>query len=306
LIKDRFGRPITSLRISLTQKCNLECFYCHREGENKENDDEMTSEEIAKIVEIASHFGISKVKLTGGEPLLREDIFDIISKIRSIKGIVEVSMTTNGTLLAEKAKKLKEAGLSRVNVNFPSRKRDVYKAITRRDYVKNVEEGINEAYKVGLNPVKVNMVVLKSLNDEEIWDMINYLADKDLTLQLIELEKLGNVKEEIYDKYFFDLDKIEKKLLNDSFKVEVKNLQNRKVYYLKSGGRIELVRPFHNSEFCMNCTRIRITSDGKIKPCLMKMNNHVDILSSIRANASDNELRKIFLEAIMLREPFFR
>ncbi|MCX8176058.1 MAG: GTP 3',8-cyclase MoaA [Candidatus Bathyarchaeota archaeon] len=306
MIKDRFGRPITSLRISLTQKCNLRCLYCHKEGEVKENSDEMTSGEVKKIVEVASYFGISKVKLTGGEPLLRSDVFDVISKIRSIKGITEVSMTTNGTLLAGKTKKLKKAGLSRVNVNFPSRKKSTYEAITGKDYVKNVEEGIEEACETGLNPVKVNMVVLKSLNDEEVWDMINYLANKDITLQLIELEKLGNVKEEVYSKYFFDLSEVEKKLLNNSFKVEVRNFQNRKVYYLKDGGRVELIRPFHNSEFCMNCTRIRITSDGKIKPCLMKVDNQHDILSSIRTNTPTNELYKIFLEAVMLREPFFR
>ncbi|MGP3667089.1 MAG: GTP 3',8-cyclase MoaA [Candidatus Bathyarchaeota archaeon] len=307
MIKDGFGRPITSLRISLTQKCNLKCFYCHKEGEVKENN-EMTSGEIEKIVKVASYFGVSKVKLTGGEPLLRNDIFDVISKIKSIKGITEISMTTNGTLLAGKVKWLKEAGLSRVNVNFPSKKKSTYKAITGKDYVKNVEEGIEKACEAGLNPVKVNMVVLKSLNDEEVWDMINYLANKDLTLQLIELEKLGDAKK-LYDKYYFSLDDVEKQLASKAEKVEIRSLHNRKVYYLNESGRkirVELVRPFHNSSFCINCSRLRVTASGKLKPCLMRNDNLVDIISYVRKNAPEKRLHEIFLKTVLSREPYFK
>lgn len=308
MLVDRFGRKITSLRISVTSKCNLNCIYCHKEGEKNSSTMEMSSDEIARIVMVGAKLGIKKVKLTGGEPLLREDICEIVSKISGVSDIEEVSMTTNGLLLAELAKDLKDAGLSRVNINLASLNPKIYKKITGFNHVKDVLEGIDCALKFGLKPVKINMVVLKSLNKDEVWNMINFVSNKDLILQLIELENLGEAKN-LYDKYYVSLDGIEEKLVSKAEKVEVRNLHNRKVYYLNEDygrAKVELVRPFHNSGFCMNCNRLRVTASGKLKPCLMRNNNLVDIVSYIRKNASEKILYKIFLKTVTLREPYFK
>ena len=306
VLKDRFGRPVTNLRISVTQKCNLSCIFCHKEGETGKANSEMTVEEIGKIVDIASFFGIHKVKLTGGEPLLRKDICEIVSRIRENPKIEEISLTTNGWFLADLAVNLKKAGLNRVNVNLASLNPEIYRLITGFDGVDRVKEGLYYALKAGLTPIKLNMVVLKTLNENEVWDMANFVSGKDMILQLIELENLGDAKN-LYKRYYVSLDEIEEKLRLKADKIIVRKLHNRMVYCL-DGERIkvELVRPFHNSNFCMNCRRLRVTASGMLKPCLMRTDNHVDIISAIRMGESEEKLREIFLKAIMLREPFFK
>ena len=306
VLKDRFGRPVTNLRISVTQKCNLSCIFCHKEGETGKVNSEMTVEEIGKIVDIASFFGIRKVKLTGGEPLLRKDICEIVSRIRENPKIEEISLATNGWFLADLAVNLKKAGLNRVNVNLASLNPEIYRLITGFDGVDRVKEGLYYALKVGLTPIKLNMVVLKTLNENEVWNMANFVSGKDMVLQLIELENLGDAKN-LYKKYYVSLDEIEEKLRLKADKIIVRKLHNRMVYCL-DGERIkvELVRPFHNSNFCMNCRRLRVTASGMLKPCLMRTDNHVDIISAIRAGEPEEKLKEIFLKAIMLREPFFK
>ncbi len=159
---DPHGRMVNSLRVSITQRCNFDCFFCHQEGESGP-DGEATPEEIEAIVSVAAELGIGKVKITGGEPLLREDIAEIIRRISSHMG--EVSMTTNGYLLNEKACELKEAGLDRVNVSFHSGNPDVFCKINGSDSYPRVKDGIAAAKRCGLNPVKLNMVVMKGIND---------------------------------------------------------------------------------------------------------------------------------------------
>lgn len=303
---DKFGRHLTNLRISLTQNCNLDCIFCHKEGDCEKLNEEMTVEDIRKIVEVASFFGVKKVKLTGGEPLLRENICKIISEIKNIPNIEEVSMTTNAVLLAETAKELKKAGLNRVNANLVSLKPEVYRKITQRNKLENVINGLLEAKRVGLNPVKLNMVVLKNVNYNDVDEMINFAASKDFILQLIELENLGNAKS-FYEKYYIPLDGIEEKLKHEAVDVKVRHLHNRVIYRLpRKNVQVEFVRPFHNTTFCMNCTRMRVTASGKLKPCLMRSENHVDILSHIRNGASDAQLHRIFMETLDSREPYFQ
>ncbi len=303
---DRFGRPLGNLRISLTQRCNLNCIFCHKEGDNEESIDEMTRRDIAKIVKIASSFGVKKVKLTGGEPLLRKDVCEVISEIKDIKNIEEVSMTTNAVLLDRTAKELKKAGLNRINVNLISLKSEIYQKITRRDKLENVIKGLEEANRAGLKPIKLNMVVLKNVNSDEIWNMMDFAASHNFILQLIELENLGNAKN-FYEKYYVNLDKIEDRLGRETTQVKIRPLHNRVIYRMpKKNIQVELVRPFHNTSFCMNCTRMRITASGKLKPCLMRSDNHIDILSPIRNSRSEANLKKIFIEACRAREPYFQ
>ena len=301
---DRFGRPVTQLRISLTERCNLNCLYCHMEGYGLPAE-ELSPDQIQRLVEVAAKLGMRKVKLTGGEPLLRPDLVEIVEKIAGIKGIVEVSLTTNGVLLPGAAWKLKEAGLARVNISLPSLRRRVYEAITGSSMLNKVLEGIAEAERAGLTPVKLNMVVLKRLNEQDIWLAARLIEGRDFILQLIELEKIG-AGSKIYSRYYLSLDQVRVKLEAEACKVEVRPLHNRKIYHLKNGRvRIELVRPFHNSEFCLNCKRLRVTADGKLKPCLMRNDNLVDVASLLHNPASQEVVEEAIKKAVALREPYY-
>jgi len=301
---DRFGRPVTSLRITVTKRCNLNCIYCHGEGESSSAGMEMSPEEIMQIAEVGVSSGVRKIKITGGEPLLRKDICEIISALRGIRGVDEISMTTNGTLLAEYAEDLKKAGLNRINVGLSSLNPETYRKITSADMVEKVKQGLAAA-KGGLDPIKLNVVLLKGLNEGEIWGMIDFASEQSYILQLIELERQG-IAREAFEKYYVSLEEIEHQLRRLSDRVEVRSLHNRSIFHLDGrGSKVELVRPFHSSDFCRNCTRLRLTSRGELKPCLMRDDNLVDLLSLIRKGASEEELKRAFAVAVSRREPYY-
>jgi len=304
MLKDPYGRPLESIRISVTQRCNLNCFYCHREGEDPSGREEMTPEEIQKIVAIAASLGLREVKLTGGEPLLRKDILDIVARIHDTPGIKEVSMTTNGILLSGYAYRLKKAGLARVNVSLDTLTAEKYEQITGVDALKTVVSGITKARDAGLSPVKVNMVLLKGLNEDEVLRMIDFAKKNDVILQIIELE--SSIENEFYRKYHASLDAVEHLLEGMTESVTIRKMHHRKKYHLRGGGEVEIVKPMHNTEFCRHCNRIRVTSDGKLKPCLFRNDNLVDMLGPIRKGASEEEMKKLFLEAVKYREPYFK
>jgi len=304
MLKDPYGRPLESIRISVTQRCNLNCFYCHREGEDQSKKGEMTPEEIQRIVAIAASFGLGEVKLTGGEPLIRRDILEIVTKIHETPGVKEVSMTTNGILLPEYAYDLKKAGLARVNVSLDTLKSEIYKQITGVDALKSVTFGIAKAKDAGLHPVKVNMVLLKGLNEHEVPEMIDFARKNDVILQIIELEAPD--ENEWYKRYHANLDAVEHLLESMAESITIRKMHHRKKYHLRGGGEVEIVKPMHNTEFCRHCNRIRVTSDGKLKPCLFRNDNLVDMLGPMRRGASEDTLRKVFLEAVKRREPYFK
>jgi len=303
-VTDNFKRPLISLRISITNRCNVKCFYCHHDGIVPQ-DYEMTPQEIERIVTVAKELGIEKIRLSGGEPLVRDDIIDMVSRIAKI-GFKDISLTTNGILLERYAEKLHEVGLTRVNVSFDTLNPDTYRFITKRNYMENAKAGIQRAVESGLNPVKVNMVVMKGINDNEIWDMFKFCRETGAILQLIELLKTEADKpESFFDKYHYDMGELEDELTEMSDQVKTRKfMQDRKKYFVE-GGEIEIVRPMDNTEFCKNCTRLRITPDGKIKPCLLKNDNLVDIIEPMRRGYTNEELKKVFLEAIEHRKPYF-
>lgn len=301
---DNYGRPLLNLRIALTQNCNLHCEYCHREGEEKlaENSVEMTVDEIVRIVRIAISLGISKVKLTGGEPLMRREITEIVEGIAAIPGLEDLSMTTNGTLLNSLAKELHAKGLKRVNINLPTLNEAVYKKLTG-GRLENVLKGVKAAVEAGLYPVKLNMLILKGVNDHEVLRMMEFARKTETILQLIELEPI-NIDDAYYAAHHKSLDEYEYLLKEKALKIETrKYMQNRRVYHLPDVN-VEIVHPIENTEFCMHCTRLRVTSDGKLKPCLMRNDNLVDILTPMRNGASDEELIKLFKLANQKREPY--
>lgn len=302
-VKDSFGRPVENIRISVTQKCNFRCIYCHREGQLPNFMVEMSAEEIERIVKVAASLGVWGVKLTGGEPLLRNDIIEIVRKVSGIPGIRDVSITTNGFLLARYAERLREAGLSRVNVSLDTLNPEKFKAITGVDAHGEVVRGIIRAAEAGLNPVKVNMVLLKGLNEDEVEEMIEFAGENHLILQIIELERAN--EDSFYMRYHADLNPVEERLRSRATKIIVRRMHHRRKYILNGGVEVEVVRPMHNSEFCLYCNRIRLTSDGKLKPCLFRNDNLVDLLGPIRRGAGDDQLKDLFIKAVKMRKPFF-
>ena len=302
-ILDKYKRPILSLRITLTNRCNVKCLYCHHDGMIKSTD-EMTPDEVYRICKVAKKIGVQKIRLSGGEPLLKKDIIKIIEKISSLD-FKDISLTTNGILLEDMAMDLKNAGLNRVNISLDSLNSNTYKFITKKDYLKDAKKGILKACEIGLYPVKINMVIMKDVNTSEIKEMFKFCRENEIVLQLIELIESENCDEDKFSKdYHYNLDDIENMLNDISDKVvERKFMQGRRKYYI-NGGEIEVVKPVDNSTFCANCTRLRVTPDGKIKPCLLRNDNLVDIITPIRNNRSDEELEEIFIKAIDKREPF--
>ena len=305
VLKDDCGRPLLNLRVAITGRCNLRCSYCHGEGQerpDKNLTNEMRADEIAHIVNVAVALDISRVKLTGGEPLVRNDIVDIVTGISSIPGITDISMTTNGTLLAPLAKRLHWSGLQRVNVSLPTLDRKVYHDLTG-GRVEDVLEGVNAAVDVGFSPVKLNMLILKGTNDSHVPEMIEFAAQTGTVLQLIELEPI-NMTNEYYSRKHKTLDEYEKMLEQKAVKIETREyMQNRHIYYLPRV-QVEVIRPIENTEFCLHCTRLRVTSDGKLKPCLMRNDNLTDILTRMRNGASDEELARLFKLANQERQPY--
>ncbi len=300
-MKDPHGREITSLRISITQRCNLECFYCHHEGE-QDPGAEMTTGEIERLIRIASGLGMEKLKITGGEPLLRDDICEIIS--RCDPHMREISLTSNGILLNKKAFDMSEAGLDRVNVSLDTLNRHTYRRISGVDALSGALGGINKAVEAGLNPVKVNMVLMKGLNETEVEDMIEFAEEAGVILQLIELEtSRENINNGFYKEYHYDMEELESLLASRANKIESREMHNRMKYFLP--GEVEVVRPMHNTSFCANCNRLRITSDGRLKPCLLSADGTVDVLTSLRSGVSDEDIEQSFVKTISAREPYW-
>jgi cyclic pyranopterin phosphate synthase len=296
---DPYNRKVTGLRISITQRCNLNCKYCHHEGEEKSSK-EMKCEEIIRIIKIAKKLDIKRVKFTGGEPLIREDIGEIIKKTIDM-GLEDVAITTNGSLLNNKIEELSKAGLRRLNISIPSLNPHVYYSITGGNLL-DVISGVYSAIRKGMS-IKINTVVMKGINDNEIHKFIDFVSSLRCSLQLIELEKL-NLDDNFFEEYYIDLSFIEKILKNLAEEVIIREDMNDRKIYIINGVPIEIVRPT-NPNFCKKCSRIRVTSDGKIKPCLMRSDNLVDILTPMRNGASDEEIEELFKKAIMLRAPYY-
>jgi cyclic pyranopterin phosphate synthase len=236
--------------------------------------------------------------------LLKKDIVEIVENIASVD-FKDISMTTNGILLEKYAKDLKDAGLDRVNVSLDTLNREKFEFITKKDYLEDAKRGILKAVEVGLYPVKINMVVMKDINQDEIDDMFEFCKQHNIVLQLIELIESENCDDDKFSEdYHYKLDDIEKELADIADDVREREfMQGRKKYYI-DGGEIEVVKPVDNAKFCAKCSRLRITPDGKIKPCLLRNDNLVELISHVRNGESEEKLEEIFINGINKREPF--
>jgi cyclic pyranopterin phosphate synthase len=305
VLRDSCGRPLLNLRIAVTRRCNLRCSYCHGEGEerpNKNVHEEMRAEEVVRIARIAVSLDISRIKLTGGEPLVRSDVADIVKGISSIHEVSDLSMTTNGTLLGPLAAELQASGLKRVNISLPTLDPEIYHELTGGK-VRDVLRGVEAAVEVGFSPVKLNMLILKGANEQDVPEMIEFASQSGTILQLIELEPM-NLESDYYSEKHKALDEYETMLKQKALNIETRQyMQNRRIYHLPNV-KVEVIHPIENTEFCRHCTRLRVTSDGKLKPCLMRNDNLMDILTPIRDGATDLELTRFFGLANQERQPY--
>ena len=303
---DRYGREASSLRIAVTQKCNQNCIYCHNEGQ-VQSTKEMSLEELEAVLKAASSIGTKKVKITGGEPLVRRDIVDVVDACS--KHFSEVSLTTNGVLLEELAGPLREAGLTRLNVSLDTLDERTYHEITGRNHLTRALKGIDTASKIDFQSMKLNAVVLKGLNDTELEALTQFSAEKSAILQLIELTtKKEDIESPFYLTHHYDLADFERILGTWASDVRTNEIHNRKRYVLRVNGwtaTVEVVRPMSNHDFCANCTRIRVTSDGRIKPCLLTHSGEIKALDLLKAGEDGKDLEDLFAQAILSRKPYW-
>lgn len=299
MLADRYGRGVTDLRISVTDTCNFKCVFCHNEGLGEvrrprdPRPDELSPEEIERIVRVAHGVGINSIKLTGGEPTVRLDLEEIVARIA--RHVPDVSMTTNGSMLAPRAQALKDAGLRRVNVSLHALDAQAFRRITQGS-LRPVLKGIQAALEVGLTPVKLNMVVYRD-TVEIIPAMVEYVGNTEgLMLQLIQF--MPDLKVGMED-LVVDMEPIRQWLHANADLVGIREMHHRRIYHLGKA-KVEVVDPVWNTEFCMNCHRIRLTHDGKLKGCL----NRSDDLVSVRG-LDDEGIRAALVQVVANRVPYY-
>ena len=264
---DKFGRDITYLRISLTDKCNLRCRYCMpEEGVCKRSHHEMMNEdEVVTAVEVAASLGVHKVRLTGGEPLVKKNIVSICRRVAAVEGIQEVCLTTNGILLPELATQLKEAGVKRINLSLDTLDPHKYAYITRIGRLEQFEAGLRAALEAGFEKVKINAVLIGGFNDDEIGALADLTMEYPVDMRFIELMPIQD-HDEFGESAYVPYSRVLEKL-PDAIPV-AKDGGVAKLYRLPGAkGNIGLISPI-NAHFCGECNRLRLTADGKLKPCL--------------------------------------
>jgi len=308
-LKDSYNRPIRDLRVSLTDRCNFRCFYClpHGEPPIAPKEQMLSYEEIEYVCDIFVELGIEKIRLTGGEPMMRQDIETIISKLANLKskGLHDLALTTNGYFLPDRAKSLKDAGLDRITISLDSLKRDVFKRMTGVDVLDRVLEGIAAAKAAGLEPIKVNAVVVRGHNEDEVADFAAFAREHDIKMRFIEFMPLdaghdwsradvvsgGEIRE----------------LISQRFPLEPLDLfrgsETASRYRFADGapGEIGIIAPV-TEPFCGACSRIRLTADGQIRTCLFSTVEH-SLRDVVRDGASRREIVDFIDSVVMKKEP---
>ncbi len=305
-MRDAFGRDITYLRIAITDRCNLRCIYCMPEEgvEFKPHSDILSYEEIERVVRAAVPLGISKIRVTGGEPLVRKGVAGFIGRLKRIPGIAEVALTTNGILLPRLGPALKEAGLDRVNISLDSLKPERYAEITRGGDLSKVLQGIDLALELGFKPVKLNVVVVRGFNDDEVLDFVELAKNKEVHVRFIEFMSIGASRTWKNRGYVNSSELLGKLTLQDELltampeeEVSVVGNGPAKYYKIKDGlGTIGFISPVSN-HFCADCNRMRLTADGKLRPCLLS-DRYVDIKTALRSGADHKGLQDLFRRAV--------
>jgi GTP 3',8-cyclase len=302
---DPFGRKVDYLRISVTDRCNERCLYCMPEGYKgwESKPDHLTADEIVRVVRVAAGLGFRKFRLTGGEPLTRGDVPEIVRAMTAIPGVECVGLSSNGTRLAPLAQALREAGLHTVNVSLDALDPAIYHRITGGD-VARVLAGIRAAVAAGFDCVKLNCVLMRGVNESELWPLVLFAAEHSLPLRLIELMPLTTT-EVLTEKNFLPCGEAMQMLAQ---KDELIPQPDRKLghgpakYYLlkQTGALVGFIGALTNEHFCEKCNKMRLTADGKIRPCL---GNHVevDLRGALRHGADDVVLKELLESALRVK-----
>ena len=302
-LKDRYSRVIDYMRVSVTDRCNLRCVYCMPEEGVKHivRKEILSYEEIVRIVGIASGLGVRKVRITGGEPLARKNIQSLIREISSIDTIEDLSLTTNGVLLEKYADELSVCGLDRINVSLDTLKPERYREITRGGDFEIVMKGIEKARNAGLGPVKINMVPIRGLNDDEINDFAERTITTPLHVRFIEFMPVGNGS--FYDeKRHIPTDEIRKivEQLGELTAVRVRKNGPAKYYRLPGAEGVIGFISAMTHHFCKECNRLRLTADGKLRPCLFS-ETEIDLKTPMRRDVPDEEIERLLKLSIEVK-----
>jgi len=301
VLSDAFDREVTGLRVSLTDRCNFDCVYCHNEGLGDTrgplaaSDAEMGTDAVVRMLEVAAEFGVDSVKFTGGEPMLRRDLAEIV---RRTPESMTTSLTTNGTFLPGRASALRDAGLSRVNISQDTADPDAFRELTQSGAYASVIDGVDAAIEAGLAPVKLNMVVFERTAGY-VPEMVDRVADTDgLRLQLIEyMPEISG-----HPEWAIDIDRVHGWLEEQADRVTSREMHDRRRYHVDGDaeeGLVEVVDPVGNRDFCANCHRVRVTHDGHLKGCL---NRHDDLRAIGETKA---EMRETLRETVANRVPYY-
>ena len=299
-LSDSFQRPINYLRVSVTDRCDLRCIYCMPpQGiPLMPRDDILSYEEIYTVVKVAAELGITKVRLSGGEPLIRSELAKLVAMLAQIEAIDDISLTTNGVWLKQRAAELKQAGLRRVNVSLDSLRRDRFEYITRSDNLGQVLEGIEAANDVGLRPVKINMVVMGGINDDELLDFARQSIEPGWHVRFIELMPFA--REQPVAAKFVPLWEMKKRLgALGGLEPCLPAVGNGPAKYFRlpgARGTIGFITPV-SEHFCFSCNRLRLTADGRLRPCLLA-DDAIDLRRALRGRGSLEEVRRLIQEAV--------
>jgi cyclic pyranopterin phosphate synthase len=309
-MQDRYGHRISYLRVSITDRCNERCTYCMPQElqEWLPREEILTFEETLRLIRVAAELGVSKVRVTGGEPLTRRDIVPFIAQLPKISGIKSLGLSTNGTLLARQitlgktmTMALREAGVQSINVSLDTLDRDVYSRITGRDLHAQVLEGIDAAIAVGFDQIKLNTVLMRGRNEDQLVPLIEFAASRNLILRFIEMMPVSTT--EVLSEHNFMSILEAKRLIESVYGSLIPEAEFRTngpaTYYQIPGReqRIGFIGAMTNLHFCENCNKLRLTCDGKLRPCLGSY-LEFDIMRPLRAGASDEELKQFFLDVV--------
>ena len=309
-MQDRYGHRISYLRVSITDRCNERCTYCMPQElqEWLPREEILTFEETLRLIRIAAELGVSKVRITGGEPLTRRDVIEFIRRIPEIPGIKSIGLSTNGTLLAREigpgetiASALRAAGVESVNISLDTLDRAVYSQITGRDFHEQVLSGIDAAIAEGFKQIKLNTVLMRERNEDQLIPLIEFAAPRDLILRFIEMMPVSTT-EVLDDKNFMPIQEA-KRMIESRYGRLIPETEFRTngpaTYYQipERRQRVGFIGAMTNLHFCENCNKLRLTCDGKLRPCLGSY-LEFDIMKPLRAGASDAELKQFFLDVV--------
>jgi cyclic pyranopterin phosphate synthase len=301
-LTDRFGRRIEYVRLSVTDRCDLRCSYCMPTGfrDFEEPQDWLNFDEIERVIRLFGELGTRRIRLTGGEPLVRKNLPQLANRLSTLPGIEDLSLSTNATRLAKHARDLKQAGISRINVSLDTLRADRFKTITQGKLDK-VLDGLMAAKAVGFHPIKINMVVMQGVNEDEVEDMVKFCLQHGFTLRFIETMPVGDTGRSA-SAQFISLDTIKTRLANQFELLPATMPGGGPARYMQVAGtnlRIGFITPL-SQHFCDTCNRVRLAVDGTLYMCLGQ-NDKYELRPLLRAGLSDAELKQHILQAIALK-----